>query len=97
LKPLDTPLMFHKIELFESYFVCSINMVKVIDLSGPEGNAYYLLGMVTSLGLALNLSNKQIQVIKDEMKAGDYDNLLAVFQKNFGSLVELRRDGGKII
>jgi len=53
--------------------------------------------MVTSLGLVLNFSNKRIQEIKDEMKAGDYDNLLAVFQKNFGSLVELRRDGGKII
>ncbi len=55
-----------------------------IDLSGPEGNAFYLLGIATSLA-------KQLGVDKDsvlqEMKSGDYSNLVKTMDKYFGDFI----------
>ena len=59
-----------------------------IDLTGPEGNAFYLIGKANSLSKQLGLDCKAIQA---EMMAGDYENLLKVFDRNFGSLVTLYR------
>lgn len=59
-----------------------------IDLTGPEGNAFYLIGKANSLSKQLGLDGKAIQA---EMMAGDYENLLKVFDRNFGSLVTLYR------
>lgn len=59
-----------------------------IDLTGPEGNAFYLIGKANLLSKQLGLDGKAIQA---EMMAGDYENLLKVFDRNFGSLVTLYR------
>jgi hypothetical protein len=60
----------------------------VIDLTGPQGNAYFLMGMVKKLSNQLDLNGNKI--IK-EMMSGDYENLVHVFDKNFGSVVTLYR------
>ena len=57
-----------------------------IDLSGPEGNAFAVLGVAKNLAKQLDKDWKQIQ---DEMSSGDYDNLLDVFEREFGSVVTL--------
>lgn len=59
-----------------------------IDLTGPQGNAFYLLGTANNLAKQLGLNGKEIM---EEMKSGDYENLLQVFDKNFGSIVTLYR------
>lgn len=59
-----------------------------IDLTGPQGNAFYLLGTAKNLAKQLDLDGKQIM---DEMMSGDYENLLQVFDKNFGMFVTLYR------
>ncbi len=59
-----------------------------IDLTGPQGNAYYLLGTASNLAKQLGLDSKVIQA---EMMSGDYENLLEVFDSNFGSIVTLYR------
>ena len=59
-----------------------------IDLTGPQGNAFYLLGTANNLAKQLGLNSKEIM---EEMKSGDYENLLQVFDKNFGSIVTLYR------
>jgi hypothetical protein len=59
-----------------------------IDLTGPQGNAYYLLGTAGNLAKQLGLDSKVIQA---EMMSGDYENLLEVFDSNFGSIVTLYR------
>jgi hypothetical protein len=59
-----------------------------IDLTGPQGNAFFLLGTANNLAKQLGLNGKEIM---DEMKSGDYENLLQVFDKNFGSIVTLYR------
>lgn len=60
----------------------------IINLTGPKGNAFYLLGLASTLSKRLGLDEKE--VIK-EMKKSDYKNLIKVFDKYFGSLVDLYR------
>ena len=57
-----------------------------IDLSGPQGNAFYLMGTAMKLCKQLGYDSKPVV---DDMKAGDYDNLLSVFDKHFGDFVTL--------
>ena len=59
-----------------------------IDLTGPQGNAFYLLGTAKKLANQLGLDGNEIL---NEMKSGDYENLLQVFDKNFGMFVTLYR------
>lgn len=57
-----------------------------IDLTGPQGNAFYLLGTASNLAKQLGLNSGEII---EEMKSGDYENLLQVFDSYFGSIVTL--------
>ena len=57
-----------------------------IDLTGPQGNAFYLLGTAKNLSNQLGLDSNKVM---DEMKSGDYDNLVNTFDKYFGSIVTL--------
>lgn len=59
-----------------------------INLSGPQGNAFFLLGTAKNLAKQLELDGSKIQA---EMMAGDYENLLQVFDSYFGDFVILYR------
>ena len=61
---------------------------KVIDLTGPDGNAFALMGYALRFARQLDLDSTQI---REEMMAGDYENLVAVFDKYFGDYVVLER------
>ena len=61
----------------------------VIDLSRPEGNAFFLLGAANRYGKQLGFSSEKISNILSEMKAGDYDNLIKVFDREFGDYIDL--------
>lgn len=60
----------------------------VIDLTGPDGNAYALMAYAKRFAKQLGLDGN---VIINEMMSGDYENLLEVFDKNFGDYVILER------
>ncbi len=60
----------------------------IIDLTGPDGNAFVLLGYAKSYAQQLGLDFNKI---REEMTSGDYENLLKVFDENFGSFVILER------
>jgi alanine-alpha-ketoisovalerate/valine-pyruvate aminotransferase len=62
-----------------------------IDLTGPQGNAYFLLGTASKLGRQLGLDNDEIGVILRNMRSSDYENLINVFDANFGNIVTLYR------
>lgn len=57
-----------------------------IDLSGPDGNAFVLLGIAKDLCRQLKLDWNTIQ---EEMTASDYENLIKTFDKYFGEYVDL--------
>lgn len=63
----------------------------VIDLTGPQGNAFYLLGVAKNFCKQLDMTEKNTQAILDEMTSGDYENLIQVFDREFGSIVTLER------
>ena len=64
---------------------------RVIDLNGPEGNAFYLLGTASKLCKQIGISSSRTKEIMDEMKSSDYENLIQLFDKYFGKLVDLER------
>jgi hypothetical protein len=59
-----------------------------IDLTGPDGNAFMLIGRASNLAKQLGLDAK---AIREELMAGDYENLIKVFDKHFGHFVTLYR------
>ena len=60
----------------------------VIDLTGPQGNAFFLLRTAKVLAKQLGLNG---DFICEEMQASDYENLIQVFDNYFGSFVILER------
>lgn len=63
----------------------------VIDLTGPQGNAFNLLGLAKNFGKQLGMTDSYIKEIQDKMMSGDYDNLIQVFDNEFGSIVILEK------
>jgi hypothetical protein len=60
----------------------------VIDLTGPQGNAFYLMAQAGRYAGQLGLDGDQIIT---EMRSGDYENLVQVFDRYFGDYVILER------
>ena len=60
----------------------------VIDLTGPEGNAFCLMGYAQKYSRKLGIDSKKVV---NEMKSGDYENLIKVFDSYFGDYVILER------
>ncbi len=60
-----------------------------IDLSGPNGNAFALMGMARSWARQLDRDPAPILA---EMMAGDYNNLLDVVDREFHGVIEWEND-----
>lgn len=59
---------------------------RIIDLDGPEGNAFFLLGTASRFLAQLGFDKEKVL---NEMRESDYTNLVRVFDKYFGSIVVL--------
>lgn len=57
-----------------------------IDIKGPKGNAFFLIGYAKKLANDLDLD---ANAIAEEMKESDYDHLISVFEKYFSDFVVL--------
>jgi len=60
----------------------------VIDLTGQDGNAFCLLKYADTLSKKMDLDEDKIYT---EMTSGNYENLVQVFDRYFGSFVILER------
>jgi hypothetical protein len=60
----------------------------IIDITGPDGNAYALMGYARQFAKQLGIDSKPII---EKMMSGDYENLLEVFDNEFGDFVILER------
>ena len=65
-----------------------IDSTPVIDLTGPQGNAFVLLGLAGRYARQLGLDSDAVLA---EMQEGDYENLIQVFDRYFGEYVILER------
>ena len=69
----------------------SLNRKTEIDLTGPAGNAFALLGNAQKLAKDLGWSKKETEDLLTSMRSGDYENLIEEFDKAFGDYVDLLR------
>lgn len=63
----------------------------VIDLTGPEGNAFVLMSKAQSFGRQLGWDKVKTQELINEMMDGDYEHLIQVFDREFGEFVILEK------
>ena len=63
---------------------------QVIDLSGPEGNAFYLVGIVMKTFRQSGAPELGKQIV-DEMTKGDYEHLVKTFELYLGEHFKLVR------
>ncbi len=63
----------------------------IIDLTGPDGNAFALIAYAQRLAKQLGIEENTIEVIRARMMSGDYENLIQVFDEYFGDFVILER------
>lgn len=59
-----------------------------IDLTGPDGNAFVLIGTAKNLAKQLGLDG---DLIASEMMLGDYEDLLATMEHYFGDYIIMYR------
>lgn len=60
----------------------------VIDLTGPDGNAFVLLAIAQKWANELGMDS---DAIMSEMKSGDYEHLVSTFDENFGDYCTILR------
>ena len=63
----------------------------IIDLTGPDGNAFALMGYARRFARQLGYSKEDQDQLLKLMTSGDYENLVGVFDDHFGSFVILER------
>ena len=59
-----------------------------IDLTGSQGNVFYLLGVAKTLCKGLGVSFSEV---KQKMCSSDYENAINIFDSYFGDFVILYR------
>ena len=68
---------------------------RVIDLKGPQGNAFALMSIADDFLRQMGRRDK-FNAMRTEMMSGDYDNLIRIFEENFGDYVELVNKPGEV-
>ncbi len=61
----------------------------VVDLDGPNGNAYALMGLAGSLATTVGYASDEIETMLTRMKSGDYKKLVKTFDEYFDGYVVL--------
>lgn len=62
----------------------------VIDLNGPQGNAFYLIGILKSTFARSGARDLGDQIAK-QMMEGDYEHLIETFDMHLGDYYDLVR------
>ena len=70
------------------------NSGRVIDLQGPQGNAFVLMGYADDFLRQMGRRD-EFNAMRAEMMSGDYNNLIRIFEENFGDYVELVNKPGE--
>ena len=60
----------------------------IIDLQGPQGNSFFLMGRASQYAKQLGLDKDKVI---DEMMSGDYENVLQTFDKYFGDYCIIKK------
>lgn len=66
--------------------------MKIIDLSGPEGNVFVLMGIAANLIKQKGHSQIFIGEVMDDMKSKNYHHALDVFESHLKDIVTFIND-----
>ena len=69
----------------------------VINLDGPDGNANNLIVIALVFGRDARMSEESLKSIVDEMRSGDYKNLITTFDKYFGGSIVLETTNSELL
>ena len=61
----------------------------IINLDGPDGNAWALLGLAGRLAKTVGYASDEIETMLTRMKSGDYKKLVKTFDEYFDGYVVL--------
>ena len=61
----------------------------VINLDGPDGNAFALMAYAKRYAKDVGYASDEMDTMFDRMRAGDYKNLIKVFDEYFDGYVVL--------
>ena len=67
---------------------------RVIDLQGPQGNAFALMAYADDFLRQMGRRD-EFNAMRTDMMSGDYENLVRIFEENFGDYVELVNKPGE--
>lgn len=65
------------------------NEKPIIDLTGPQGNAFSLMAITSQYLKQLEYSREEIDEVIKNMKTGDYEHLLDVMEEHLGDYIIL--------
>ena len=71
------------------------NSGRVIDLQGPQGNAFALMAYAEDFLRQMGRRH-EFPAMRTEMMSYDYDNLIRIFEENFGDYVDLVNKPGEV-
>tara|TARA_B100000408_G_C10100232_1_gene141599 strand:- start:234 stop:470 length:237 start_codon:yes stop_codon:yes gene_type:complete len=71
------------------------NSGRVIDLQGPQGNAFALMAYAEDFLRQMGRRH-EFRAMRTEMMSSDYDNLIRIFEENFGDYVDLVNKPGEV-
>ena len=71
-----------------------MNSGRVIDLHGPQGNAFALMAYAEDFLRQMGRRH-EFNAMRTEMMSSDYKNLVRIFEENFGDYVELVNKPGE--
>lgn len=60
-----------------------------LDLDGPSGNVFSIIGNAQSYGRQLGFSNEKVHGITQDMMSSDYTHALKIFIEHFGEYVDI--------
>lgn len=63
--------------------------MQTIYRDSPNGNAFYILGAAVQLMKDIGYASQDAEAVLDEMKSGDYENLVSVFNQTFCDYAEV--------
>lgn len=64
-----------------------VNQKIYIDLDGPDGNVFVLLGITSKLCDVLGYPKSQKDALLEQMRSGDYTNAVQTMENVFGDII----------
>ena len=75
----------------------SKNSVPVINLDGPDGNAFALMAYAKLYARDVGYASDEIEYMVAKMRSGDYKNLVKVFDEYFDGYVVLETSNEELL